>query len=103
MKVRLKVYSRLDVEQVATLAQGRVVGSEGVLVALVCARAQRVPDFQVFLLLDSARFLRLLRYRRLDTNLDVGHRVRWRLHRVRTINDRLQLDLRDTSLTVVVR
>ena len=29
----VKVYSRLDVEQVATLAQGRVVGSEGVLTA----------------------------------------------------------------------
>ena len=29
----VKVYSRLDVEQVAALAQGRVVDSEGVLTA----------------------------------------------------------------------
>ena len=29
----VKVYSQLDVEQVAALAQGRVVGSEGVLTA----------------------------------------------------------------------
>ena len=31
--LRVKVYSRLGVEQVAALAQGRVVGSEGVLTA----------------------------------------------------------------------
>ena len=29
----VNVYSRLDVKQAATLAQGRVVGSEGVLTA----------------------------------------------------------------------
>ena len=29
----VKMYSRLDVEQVAALAQGRIVGSDGVLTA----------------------------------------------------------------------